>query len=122
MKRMVQVSLVGIRTNSYECIRLCLLKDNKVYPSKMRLIEINDPELILAKSYESIPMVLVGKKKVYFSEDDLNSGLKRLQETLDQRLKITKEHNCINCGNCKCPSDKIVEKTNLDVYDVQDSI
>ncbi len=56
---MVQVSLVVIRTNSYECIRLCLLKYNKMYPSKMKLIEMNDPELIIAKSYESIPMVLV---------------------------------------------------------------
>lgn len=111
---MVQVSLVGIRTNSYECIRLCLLKYNKMYPSKMKLIEINDPELIIAKSYDSIPMVLVGKKKVYFSGDNLEDGLNRLREVLEERLVLTKEHNCENCGNCKCPVDTVPFETKND--------
>jgi|GEM_PF-1081866 len=111
---MVQVSLVGIRTNSYECIRLCLLKYNKMYPSKMKLIEMNDPELIIAKSYESIPMVLVGKNKVYFSGDNLEDGLNRLREALEERLVLTKEHNCENCGNCKCPADTISFETLTD--------
>jgi len=39
-----------------------------MYPSKMKLIEMNDPELIIAKSYESIPMVLVGKTRYIFQE------------------------------------------------------
>ena len=114
MTRMVQVSLVGIRTNSYECIRLCLLKYNKMYPSKMKLIEINDPELIIAKSYDSIPMVLVGKRKVYFSGDNLEDGLNRLREVLEERLVLTKEHNCENCGNCKCPVDTVPFETKKD--------
>jgi hypothetical protein len=111
---MVQVSLVGIRTNSYECIRLCLLKYNKMYPSKMKLIEMNDPELIIAKSYESIPMVLVGKNKVYFSGDNLEDGLNRLREALEERLVLTKEHNCENCGNCKCLVDTVPFETKKD--------
>jgi len=93
-----------------------------MYQSKMKLIEINDPEQIIAKSYESVPLVLVGKKKVYFSGDELDSGLNRLREVLEERLLLTKEHNCANCGNCKCPADSGTFETAVDPTELGNAI
>ena len=102
-----KIELIGLRTAFYDDIKVNVLNYMNLYQSKMEFVETNDLTSILSNGYNSIPVLLVDNKELYFNETNFSFVLEELNDLLMTQSKSTKSHSCKNCGNCKCPADKL---------------
>ncbi len=96
------IELIGIPSDRYKMIKVCLLSYLSKWELDLELFEDNDISQILTKGVPSIPAVRLHDQVFLFDEDkDIEISLLpvyRLLSQLDARDAATP--GCQACGNC----------------------
>lgn len=103
---MTTIELIGLRTAMYDDIRAHLISFIEINKLKIDVVETNDLKKILESNFLSIPLISLGTEKLYFNDNEISTSLQKVKVFLS-KFKEAKSHSCKNCGNCKCPTDKI---------------
>ncbi len=101
---MENIELIGLRTPVYDDIRAHLISYIEINKLNFYLVECNDLQSILEKGYESIPLIQIQDKQIYFNEINPENSLQEVIKIMTSEKGNA--HSCKNCGNCRCPSDK----------------
>ncbi len=102
---MTRIELIGIKSAVYEDIKSSIVSYIEINKINATVVENNDLDHIIARNYNSIPLVLLEDEALYFNNADHVTAMQLVLKRLSKYKEKEKEHDCRNCGKCRCPKD-----------------